>query len=45
MHFNANHSRLYVACSDDDAIDIVDMVCWRLSADANLLATNRRIEV
>jgi len=26
MHFNANHSRLYVACSDDDAIDIVDGV-------------------
>ncbi|HKD25851.1 MAG TPA: hypothetical protein VKC66_08015 [Xanthobacteraceae bacterium] len=26
MHFNADHSRFYVACSDDDAIDIVDVV-------------------
>jgi YVTN family beta-propeller protein len=25
MHFNADHSRLYVACRDDDAIDIIDV--------------------
>jgi hypothetical protein len=45
MHFNADHSRLYVACSDDDAVDIVDVAKRRLSADVNLPATDRRIEV
>src|SRR5713101_4158656 len=25
MHFNADHTRLYVACGDDDVIDIVDV--------------------
>src|SRR5262249_7122029 len=25
MHFNADHSKLYVACGDDDVIDIVDV--------------------
>src|SRR5713101_1735763 len=25
MHFSADHSRLYVACGDDDVIDILDV--------------------
>src|SRR6202163_4713919 len=25
MHFSADHSKLYVACGDDDVIDIVDV--------------------
>src|SRR5882724_3216388 len=25
MHFNADHSLLYVACGDDDVIDIIDV--------------------
>ena len=25
MHFNADHSKLYVACGDDDVIDIMDV--------------------
>ena len=25
LHFNADHSKLYVACGDDDVIDIVDV--------------------
>src|ERR1700681_2447555 len=25
MHFNADHSKLYVACGDDDVIDIIDV--------------------
>jgi len=25
MHFNADHTRLYVACGDDDVIDIIDV--------------------
>src|SRR3979411_2094481 len=25
MHFNADHTKLYVACGDDDVIDIVDV--------------------
>ncbi len=25
MHFNAAHDKLYVACGDDDVIDIVDV--------------------
>ena len=25
MHFNSDHSKLYVACGDDDVIDIVDV--------------------
>src|SRR5580704_17613596 len=25
MHFNADHSKLYVACGDDDVIDVVDL--------------------
>ena len=25
MHFNADHSMLYVACGDDDVIDILDV--------------------
>src|SRR5262249_59667406 len=25
MHFSANHSKLYVACGDDDVIDIIDV--------------------
>src|SRR6266478_9846421 len=25
MHFNIDHSKLYVACGDDDVIDIVDV--------------------
>src|SRR5262249_54626078 len=34
MHFNADHSKLYVACGDDDVIDIVDMS--RLEVTAKL---------
>jgi len=37
MHFNANHSRLYVACSDDDAIDIVDVVLLEVSGRRELI--------
>ena len=25
MHFSADHSKLYVACGDDDVIDIIDV--------------------
>src|SRR5580704_8196979 len=25
MHFSADHSRLYVACGDDDVIDVIDV--------------------
>ena len=25
MHFNADHSKLYVACGDDDVIDVIDV--------------------
>src|SRR5437899_12076522 len=25
MHFNSDHSKLYIACGDDDVIDIVDV--------------------
>src|SRR5262249_46371264 len=25
MHFNADHTRLYVACGDDDVIDVIDV--------------------
>ena len=25
MHFNADHTKLYVACGDDDVIDIIDV--------------------
>src|SRR5712671_2273994 len=25
MHFNADHTRLYVACGDDDVLDIIDV--------------------
>src|SRR5271169_3845534 len=25
MHFNADHTKLYVACGDDDVIDILDV--------------------
>ena len=37
MHFNADHSRLYVACSDDDAIDIVDVVLLEVSGRRELI--------
>lgn len=39
MHFNADRSRLYVACGDDDAIDIIDVakleVIGRLKAGSS----------
>src|SRR5262245_25983126 len=25
LHFNADHSKLYVACGDDDVIDVIDV--------------------
>src|SRR5229473_6438999 len=25
MHFNGDHTKLYVACGDDDAIDVIDV--------------------
>ena len=25
MHFNADHSKLYIACGDDDVIDVLDV--------------------
>lgn len=28
MHFNLDHSRLYVACGDDDVIDVIDPVAY-----------------
>ena len=32
MHFNADHSKLYVACGDDDVIDILDVAKLKWSA-------------
>src|SRR5262249_31600551 len=34
LHFNADHTKLYVACGDDDVIDVVDM--GRLEVTAKL---------
>jgi YVTN family beta-propeller protein len=38
MHFNADHSKLYVACADDDAIDIIDVA--KLEVTGRLLAAS-----
>ncbi len=39
MHFNADHTKLYVACGDDDVIDIIDVaklaVVGKLSTGAS----------
>jgi YVTN family beta-propeller protein len=39
MHFNADHTELYVACGDDDVIDIIDVakleVVGKLSTGAS----------
>ena len=39
MHFNADHTKLYVACGDDDVIDIIDVakleVIGKLSTGAS----------
>ena len=29
MHFNADHTLLYVACGDDDVIDVIDVAKLR----------------
>src|SRR5258708_12270485 len=34
MHFNSDHTKLYVACGDDDVIDIIDVA--KLEVIANL---------
>src|SRR5258708_12210994 len=33
MHFNSDHSKLYVACGDDDVIDIVDVPTLAVAAN------------
>ena len=30
MHFNADHTKLYVACGDDDVIDILDVASLKV---------------
>src|ERR1700689_3627876 len=30
MHFNADHSKLYVACGDDDVIDVIDVATGKV---------------
>jgi YVTN family beta-propeller protein len=39
MHFNADHTKLYVACGDDDVIDIIDVakleLVYKLSTGAS----------
>src|SRR5580698_4415414 len=30
MHFNADHSKLYIACGDDDVIDILDVATSKI---------------
>ena len=30
MHFNADHSKLYVACGDDDVIDVLDVATGKI---------------
>ena len=34
MHFNADHTKLYVACGDDDVIDVLDVARPRSSASS-----------
>jgi YVTN family beta-propeller protein len=31
MHFDADHSKLYVACGDDDVIDILDVATLKIT--------------
>jgi YVTN family beta-propeller protein len=40
MHFNANHTYLYVACADDDAIDVIDVA--KLEVVGRVIASNPR---
>jgi YVTN family beta-propeller protein len=40
MHFNTDHTYLYVACTDDDAIDIIDVA--KLEVVGRLTASNPR---
>src|SRR5215471_2988265 len=40
MHFNTDHTYLYVACADDDAIDIIEVA--RLEVVGRLTASNPR---
>src|SRR6266849_5056998 len=40
MHFNTDHTYLYVACADDDAIDIIDVA--KLEVVGRLTASNPR---
>ena len=32
LHFNADHTKLYVACGDDDVIDVIDMATLTVTA-------------
>ena len=36
MHFNSDHSKLYIACGDDDVIDIVDVATVALAYSAKV---------
>src|SRR5580692_12216007 len=36
MHFNADHTRLYIACGDEDVIDVVDVAAGKV---VNKIAT------
>jgi DNA-binding beta-propeller fold protein YncE len=38
VHFNADHTYLYIACADDDAIDIIDVA--KLEVVGRLTAPN-----
>jgi DNA-binding beta-propeller fold protein YncE len=40
MHFNTDHTYLYIACADDDAIDIIDVA--KLEVVGRLTAPNPR---
>jgi YVTN family beta-propeller protein len=40
MHFNTDHTYLYVACADDDAIDIIDVA--KLEVVGRVTASNPR---
>ena len=30
MHFNVDHSKLYIACGDDDVIDVLDVASGKI---------------
>src|ERR1700744_3466558 len=30
MHFNADHTKLYIACGDDDVIDVLDVATGKV---------------